>query len=54
MLATGFINQKTKKGHNNGIIHNNYSFEKEQYEARIKDLQEINSLLREKVTRLTK
>lgn len=53
------FNQKNKKGGNNGIIHNNYSFEKEQYEARLKDKEiiikqkeEINNLLKDKINSL--
>ncbi|MDC9724115.1 MAG: helix-turn-helix transcriptional regulator [Urechidicola sp.] len=47
------FNQKKNKIHNNGIIHNNFPIElKEQYEARINDLQEINSLLKDKITSL--
>ena len=42
-----------KKNKINGIIHNNFPFElKEQYEARINDLQEINMLLKDKIISL--
>jgi transcriptional regulator with XRE-family HTH domain len=47
------FNQKNTKGSNNGIVHNNFSLElKEQYEAQIKNLQEINNLLKDKINYL--
>lgn len=47
------FNQKNTKGSNNGIVHNNFPLElKEQYLAQIKNLQEINNLLKDKINYL--